>query len=215
MAIAVAPPRRIRAVIFDLDETLLDRAAAWRYSIEESVASVTGRRIDARPLVAEYRLRPWRHALSILVPDPADLAQCAELCERMFYRSALKRLLVHDGVGMALDHLRSARLDIGGISREPHANAIRQIESTGLDRFLTVLSATPAGAPWDVAARVQDCLSYVVRRPAECALVTQDAASARLAASMGFHCVAARWVTGCDAAGEGFQRPADLAALVA
>ena len=115
----------IRAVVFDLDDALLDRRPAWRYALEEAAISVTGRRVDARPLEDEYHRRPWRHAAAILLPDRGEAERAAELADQMFRRSALKRLLVHEGIGMALDHLRAARIEMGGISREAHALAIR------------------------------------------------------------------------------------------
>ena len=46
----------LRAIVFDLDNVLLTREAAWRYAVEESVVVVTGQRIDARPL-ARFRTR--------------------------------------------------------------------------------------------------------------------------------------------------------------
>ena len=204
----------IRAAIFDLDETLLDRAPAWRYALEEAVISITGQRIDARPLVSEYRLRPWRHALGVVVTAPGDIDRCEELCEQLFYRSAMKRLLVHEGLGMALDHLRAGRVEMGAISREPHGLAIKQIESTGLDRFLTVLSATPRGAGWDVEARLTECLSFLERPPASCAFLSQDEKDRTAARQAGFQAIRAAWVPGASGEDEAIKTPGGLAVLL-
>ncbi len=97
MAIAVRGETYVRAVIFDFDEALLVRAPAWRYTVEEAVASVTGRRVDASPLAEAYRGRPWRHALEILLDDHSDVPDCEDLCQEIFTRSAMKKLLVHEG----------------------------------------------------------------------------------------------------------------------
>lgn len=209
-------PRRFRAILFDLDHVLLAREAAWRYAVEEAVISVTGRRIDARPLSAEYHLRPWRHALSVLVTDPAEAARCEALCTEMFRRSAMKKLLVHEGMGMALDAVRAERVEVGAVSREPHTVALRQVQSTGLDRFLAVLAATPEGEPWDVAARAEQCLAFLEIEPARAAYVGADRYDLAEAERLGLAAVAAGWAGGEAAAGHRvLGRPAELAALAA
>src|SRR6185312_5356030 len=129
-----------KAVIFDLDEALLDQRRAWQYAVEESVAMVCNRRIDASRLVAEYRGRPWGHALAVVVDEPAERLRCCELCVTVFERSGLKRLLVHEGIGMGLDAVRAAHVEMGAISRSRHNLALKQVQSTGLDRFLAVLA---------------------------------------------------------------------------
>lgn len=163
-----------RAVIFDLDEVLLDRRRAWQYTVEESIAMVCGERMNAGPLVEEYRGRPWYQALTILVPSAAERERCEALCCQVFGRSALKRLLVHEGTGMGLDALRTARIEMGAISREPHSLALKQIQSTGLDRFLAVLSATPEDQEWNPEERFADCLRFLEHEPALCAFVSGE-----------------------------------------
>ncbi|HET7737308.1 MAG TPA: HAD hydrolase-like protein [Tepidiformaceae bacterium] len=183
-----------RAVIFDLDHTLIDRRPAWRYALEQAVSAVTGQRVDAGPLVDEYHQRPVPHAIALLVPTATDRPECARLWHEMFYRSALKRLLVHEGVGMGLDRLKSARVEVGVVTRELHRDARRQVESTGLDRFLSVMSATAAEAPWQVTERLADCLAFLEYRPADCVFVSADAPDLAAAADAGFTPFAAAWV---------------------
>lgn len=166
----------VKAVIFDLDEVLLDRRRAWQYALEEGVAMVCGQRVDGGPLVSEYISRPWRHAVMVVVPDPAASDACENACAQIYARGAQKRLLVHEGVGMGLDWIRSAQIEMGAISREPHDLAIKQLQSTGLDRFMTVLSPTPGGSPWDAAARCTECLAFLRREPESCAFVSNDEA---------------------------------------
>lgn len=216
MATIRREPRLLRAVILDLDETLLDRDPAWAYSVEEAVIGVTGRRVEARSLATEYRNRPWRHALAVLLDTPGAIDECEGVCRDIYERSAMKRLLVHEGMGMALDALRGASVEIGAISREPHAVARRQVDSTGLDRFLTVMSATPAGTPWDAAARVEECRSFLGWPPHRCGFVSHDIRDLRRVAEAGYPCRTARWVPGALETGfPGLLQPGDLASLLA
>lgn len=193
MAIAVRRPDSIRAVIFDLDEALLVREGAWRYAVEEAVASVAGRRVDAAPLAAEYRHRPWHHALAILLDDRDQVNRTTRLCQEFYERSAMKRLLVHEGVGMALDRLRGDCIEMGAVTHERHALALKQLESTGLDRFLTVLAPTAAGAAWDLAARLADAIGYLGVPPSATAFIGTDAQDLAAAARAGLVVHQAGW----------------------
>ncbi len=182
-----------KAIIFDLDEVLLDSSRAWQYAIEEAVASICRTRIDAGPLADEYRRRPWSHALAVIVEDPLQRERCEQLCREIFYRSGMKRLLVHDGISMGLDHLRSRQVEVGAISREPHGIALKQIQSTGLDRFLSVLSATPEER-WDPGERFADCLGFLDYEASVCAFVSADMADLRSVEARGGRCFAPGWL---------------------
>jgi phosphoglycolate phosphatase-like HAD superfamily hydrolase len=183
----------IRAVVFDLDEVLLDRARAWQYALEEGVAMACGRRIDGGPLVEEYLRRPWKHAVAVVVADAALRDSCEAACEEIYQRGAQKRLLVHDGVGMGLDWVRSAQLPIGVISREPHSVALKQLQSTGLDRFMAVLSPTAAGVPWDSGARVSECISYLQFEARQCVFISGDDCDLEAAEQLGCQGMLAAW----------------------
>lgn len=181
-----------RAVIFDLDRCLIDPRNAWRYCIEESIAAALGRRVDASGLVEEYHIRPWRDALGVLADAP-EAARCAELCDTMFERSAMKKLLVHEGVGMALDALRGERIELGAISRLTHGLAVKQVQSTGLDRFLTVVATTPADERWDPGARIAQCLSFLEAAAARSAFVSGEGRDLEAASRAGVRPYAAGW----------------------
>lgn len=183
-----------RAIIFDLDRCLIDPRNAWRYCIEESIAASAGRRIDASGLVEEYHTRPWRDALAVLA-DPAEAARCADLCATMFERSAMKKLLVHEGAGMALDALRGERIELGAISRLPHTLAVKQVQSTGLDRFLSVVATTPADERWDVPARVAQCLAFLETEAIRAAFVSGAQRDLDEAAGIGVRTYRATWGT--------------------
>jgi len=126
----------------------------------------------------------------------------------------MKRLLIHDGLGMALDQLRAGRVEIGAISREQHRVARRQIESTGLERFVGALSGTPEGAAWAPAARAAECLAFFEYPAAECALVSGEVSDLRAGGEAGFVCLEAGWAASEPGGFPRLLRPADLPTLV-
>lgn len=203
--------RRPRLVVFDLDLCVIDNRAAWCYALDEAVMMATGERAESAGLYDNFRDRNWDHAVSVLVADAAVRARVAELAEQYYRRSALKRLLVFEGIGMALDSLRGERIEMGGISRETHYDAMRQLESTGVDRFLTVLSPTPEGEGWAPGQRIAECASYTETPGNGVLFVSPDPHDLRQA---GFNGVAAGW--GNPGIEGGVPNPGELArALIA
>jgi phosphoglycolate phosphatase-like HAD superfamily hydrolase len=132
----------------------------------------------------------------------------------MFERSSLKRLLVHEGTGMGLDHLRREAIEIGVISRERHNLALKQLQSTGLDKFVTVLATTPEGGEWSVASRIGQCLAFLERSPGQVAFISgegRDLETAQDEGAVVFEaCWAAREATGFPA----IYEPGEVAATV-
>lgn len=177
--------------------------------------SIANRRISAESLVEEYQRRPWSESLRILLDDPNDLSQAKKLCQRIAERSAMKKLLVFDGTGMALDDVRGAHLEIGAISRLPHAVALKQAQATGLDRFLTVLSATPIGRAWEPGARASECLSYFGREPASCLFIGASDQDIDQALQVGLVALRAGWSHGLGKSqSEGVRSPGAVATML-
>lgn len=193
MALAGGDRPHPRALIFDLDRCVIDPRPAWCYCIEESIAAAEGLRKSARELIDEYHQRPWHHALGVLLDSPEVVTRCAELSQAMFERSGMKKLLVHEGVTMALDALRVERIELGAVSRMPHGVAVKQIHSTGLDRFLAVLSATPPGEDWNPATRFDHCLRFLEASAAASAFVSGEERDLLKVMALGTTGFAAGW----------------------
>lgn len=205
---------RPKAILFDLDEVLVDARPAWCYAVEETLMSMTARRESAKALCDEYRKRPLWDVFRLLLPDRNDCVRAEKLASTMLERSALKKLLVHEGVGMALDEIRVRRIDMGVISRYPHSLAIKHLQSTGIDRFFAVLSPTPAGAQWSPRDRIAECLAYLGHPASRCAYVSGESEDLRVASDAGLAVFRAEW-TGCrSGTGPGISRAGELSAVV-
>lgn len=181
------------AVVFDLEEALLDRRKAWLYTIEQSISIVTGERVDAQPLVEEYWRRPYAHAIDVLVAERSRRSACEARCAEIYRRSAMKSLRVQEGIGTALIRLVAAQVQVGAASREPHLVARKQIEATGLDRFVTVLASTPEGDSWNVASCLAVCMAFLDCDPKDCMYVTPSRDDAEAARRTGWRSLIAGW----------------------
>lgn len=211
MPLAGSGKPRPRLVVFDFDRAVIDPRTAWRYCLEESVMMVTGERPRVEPLVEEYHLRPWRQALSILVGDGSAVGRCEELCQQMFTRSAMKRLLVHEGIGMALDALRAERIDMAGISRLPNNLALKQSQSTGMDRFLAIVSGTAEGSRWSPGERFAECLRLLESEPEEAAFIGFETPDRREVGRSGAQVFVAGWHSGAEGGEDAvIVRPANM-----
>jgi phosphoglycolate phosphatase-like HAD superfamily hydrolase len=182
-------------VLFELEHTLLDRRPAWQYAFEQAVGTVCHERIDARDLAENYAHRPVMHALAVVTDDLGVRVECARRWEQLFYRSAMKKLMVHDGVTMMLDRMRHAGIELGVISHEPHTVARKELESTGLDRFLTVLAAQPIDATWLPGERIEQCRTFLEYPPEEICLISWDEDDVDAAEGMGALALRASWPT--------------------
>lgn len=187
----VRPPyaRRV-AAIFDLEGVVLDVRPAWAFAVEQAAAAVTGRRVDAHVLADDYLGRPWAHVLAVLVPEVEAARRAEKLCPRLFVTSAVKRVAVPQGLGVALDTLREARIELGVVSRQPHALALRQLEATGLDRFFAVLAPTPPGTLWNAVERIETCLRYLDVDPRNALFVTTEEHDVQRVAAVGLAALA-------------------------
>lgn len=212
MPLASSGRRNPRLAVFDLDRVLIDSRPAWRYAIEESVISVTGKRVSAAPLVEEYHQRPWRHALAVLVDNAADAGRCEALCVEMHGRSAMKRLLVFEGIGMALDALRAERIDMAGVTRLDLRTAMKQVQSTGLDRFLAYVAAPRAGQAFNFEDLFRACCNVLESGPQQVAAVVAGAGDQETAMAAGGVAYCPLWAPGAEPAGIAIAEPADMLA---
>jgi phosphoserine phosphatase len=205
-------PSEIRGAVFDLDEVLLNKRAAWAYTVEQALLSVAGRRTEPMALADEYRHRPWRDALLVLEPDREHVAAAAALCGKLWLRSALKRITVHAGIGMALAGLLAGGISMAAVTSVALPLARRQAQAAGVDRFLFALERNEdaAGADGNLYAAMAGLLHL---RPGDVAFVSGDGAALRSASSQGLRPFKAAWAPGGGGSFPLFEEPGDLRRL--
>lgn len=184
-----------RAVLFDLDGTLVDSAPDLARAANRVLAD------HGRPPVAYERLRAvvskgGRAMLAVSFPD-LDEAACEALLPRFlrYYGEALavdSRLF--DGIGALLDGLEARGLPWGIVTNKPEGLARGVIDGFGWSARCAVLvggDTLPTRKP-DPAPLHHACAALGIA-PADALYVGDDLRDVQAARAAGMPCVAALW----------------------
>ena len=124
--------RRYRAVLFDLDGTLLDSADLIVTSFVETCRALLGRTLDR-----EETLRSWswpvRAKFHALAPDRADELTADYL--RRYLEMHDNRLRLFPGVPSVLEELQARGYLLGIVTSKRRATADAAVRAFGLDRW--------------------------------------------------------------------------------
>jgi HAD superfamily hydrolase (TIGR01549 family) len=128
---------RLKAVVFDLDGTLLDSMAAAPAAYVEAISSLGGPRVTAAEIVATWHIGPAPAVLCHFLGRNIS----AEDLEH-YYRHldhAVSNLRAFAGVADMLDLLRRRRYKLGVYTAATRRAAAVMLDVTGLREFFSVL----------------------------------------------------------------------------
>lgn len=150
--------RRLRAVLFDLDDTLVDHSTASRLSTADvlnlapelraagvdAVQAVNSRVLETTHLhvavgrltADEARVLRWREVLEHFGADPSLAEEIAEAARAAYRRH--HRLV--DGVPPLLEALRDAGLTLGIVSNSNRAEQVDKLQRFGIDGYFAHLA---------------------------------------------------------------------------
>jgi pyrophosphatase PpaX len=131
-----APPREFRAVLFDLDQTLLDSADLIVSAFVDTCRALLGQTLDR-----EETLRTWswpvRARFHELAPDRADELTREYL--RRYLAEHDRRARLFPGVPAVLDALRARGYRLGIVTSKRRATTEAAVRAFGLDRWCGVI----------------------------------------------------------------------------
>lgn len=153
-----AAPRRYRAVLFDLDGTLLDSADLIITAFVDTCRALLGRTFDR-----DETLRTWswpvRARFHALAPDRADELTQAYL--RRYLELHDRYASLFPGVPDVLDGLRARGYSLGIVTSKRRATTTAAVRAFGLDRWCSVIVVDedvrrhkPDPEPVNLAARL-------------------------------------------------------------
>jgi pyrophosphatase PpaX len=162
-----------RAVLFDLDGTLIDSADLIIAAFQETVAALLHRRVGRAEVLATWS-RPIRERFHALAPDRDEALSQEYLRRYLALRPRYARLF--PGVASVLETLAARRYALGIVTSTRRATAAAEVTGFALERWCTVTIAEedverhkPDGEPVRAA-----CARLGV--PAQTALMVGDSA---------------------------------------
>ena len=200
----MTPPRRVAAIVFDMDGTLLDSSDVVPDAYAAVVAASTGAVVTRESVIAAYGVGPPRmllgHLLGREVHDQ-DLAA---------YHEALRRgassVRAYDGVVDALSELAARRVPLALFTGADRVACTILLEGVGLtSRFRAIVGADEVPRPKPNPDGIREACARLGVDPADAAYVGDAPRDLEAARRSGALAVAASWGHEYDP-----SEPADL-----
>ncbi len=207
----------LKAVVFDLDGTLVDTMQVAPQVYVEVVHELGGPEISVADVVEVWHIGPTKTLLEHFLGRPVTAEELEVYFDRI--ELAFANLTAFDGISELINELRRLRVAIGVFTTATRRSASLMLTAAGLDQRLSVLVcgdevARPKPAPdgLRLACKQLGCT------PTQAAYVGDAATDMQCAAAAGALGILAIWGTDSAAHGEPGQltaaKPVDVLDLI-
>jgi len=185
------PKLRVKAIIFDLDGTLVDSRGAYREAAETAFASLGEGKVEAR-IVTEI---PRRLEENLPIEDlirGVDVERFKEIYLRAYYRATAEKTLPFPNVAATLQGLSSSLLLAVTTRRNvPEGEVRRELVKFGLAKFFRkIVTSQDTLEPKPSPEALIKCAEYLGVRMKDCAVVGDSVIDVRAGKNAGAHTVA-------------------------
>lgn len=191
MSVARVPPLPYRAVVFDLDGTVVDSVELITLSFRHAVREVLGVEMTSEELMANVG-RPLREQMVILSPAHAD--ELVAAYREFNHREHDRMLTLYEGAMDLLRSLQSKGVRLGLVTSKSRHTTQMAFDLTGIESYFdtTVCSdESPRNKPWPDPILL--CLQRLDVPPNYAAYVGDSPADIQAALSAGVYAVGVTW----------------------
>jgi pyrophosphatase PpaX len=180
-----------RAVVFDLDGTLVDSVELITVSFQHAIREVLGREVSREESVC-WVGRPLREQMELFSPEHAE--ELVEVYREFNHREHDRMLTLYEGILDLLAGLQAAGVKVGLVTSKSRPTAQMAFDLTGIDCYLdaTVCSDESTGNK-PLPDPILTCLELLGVGVDEAAYVGDSPADMQAALTAGVDAIAVTW----------------------
>lgn len=183
------PP--FRAVVFDLDGTIVDSVELIVLSFQHAAREVLGREMDREESIANVG-RPLREQMAMLSPEHAD--ELVSVYREFNHREHDRMLKLYDGILQLLHSLQLAGVRLGLVTSKSRYTTQMAFDLTGIESYFDATicaDESPRNKPSPDPILL--CLQRLDVVPVDAAYVGDAPADMQAAHAAGVHAVGVTW----------------------
>lgn len=180
-----------KAVVFDLDGTLVDSVELITVSFQHAIREVLGREASREEAVAHVGT-PLREQMIKISPDHAD--ELVAVYREFNHREHDRMLKLYDGILDLLNRLTCAGVKLGLVTSKSRATTQMAFDLTGIDAYFDATvccDEAPGNKP--SADPILFCLAGLQTAPEDAAYVGDSPADIQAAHAAGVTAIAVSW----------------------
>jgi pyrophosphatase PpaX len=183
--------RPYRAVVFDLDGTVVDSVDLIVVSFQHAFREVLGREMDREEAIA-YVGRPLKEQMMAFSPEHAD--ELVASYREFNHREHDRMLRLYDGIPHLLDRLRQAGVRVGLVTSKSRYTTQMAFDLTGIESYFDAsvcADESPRNKPFPDPILL--CLQQLGVSPADAAYVGDSPADIQAARAAEVEAIAVAW----------------------
>lgn len=183
--------RPYRAVVFDLDGTIVDSVELIVVSFQHAIREVLGREISREESIA-YVGRPLREQMTIFSPEHAD--ELVDSYREFNHREHDRMLKLYDGILHLLNGLEKAGVKVGLVTSKSRYTTQMAFDLTGIESYFDATicaDESPKNKP--SPDPILACLEELGIPPGDAAYVGDSPADIQAARAAGVEPIAVTW----------------------
>lgn len=180
-----------RAVVFDLDGTVVDSVELIILSFQHAIREVLGREVSREEAVA-WVGRPLREQMELFSPEHAD--ELVRIYREFNHREHNRMVKLYDGITHLLEALKEAGIKLGLVTSKSRFTTEMAFALTGIDKYFDAsVCADESTGNKPAPDPILTCLKQLGAAPDEAVYVGDSPADIQAARAAGVRSIAVSW----------------------